>query len=128
MRHITRCLNTRLAGICQHAIKLEELDEKVRKYLPEEIREHCYVGSFTNSCLLLVTTDPAWASQLRYALPELRDKLRKEAGIHQLASIRITVNMEHGRVLPEPAAVSPKLSEKAREGLESLRELFNKTS
>ncbi len=92
MRHITRCLNTQLADICQHAIKLEELTAKIVNYLPENLRERCRVGSFKNSCLVLTTNDPVWASQLRYVLPELRDKLRTEAGIHQLASIKVTVD------------------------------------
>ncbi|HBI22194.1 MAG TPA: hypothetical protein DDY37_06395 [Legionella sp.] len=91
MRHITRCLNTQLLDICQRAIQLEALDEKINTYLPEALRDQCHVGSFKNSCLVLVTSDPVWASQLRYALPELRDRLRSEAGIHQLASIKVTV-------------------------------------
>ena len=95
MRHITRCLNPQLASICQRAIKLEELNAKIYDYLPENLRERCHVGSFTNSCLVLVTNDPVWATQLRYALPELRDKLRSEAGIHQLASIKVTVIMQN---------------------------------
>lgn len=33
-----------------------------------------------------------WATQLRYILPELRDRLRKEAGLYQLSSIKVTVN------------------------------------
>ncbi len=94
MRHITRCLNPRLAAICQHAIKLEELNEKIYGYLPETLREHCHVGSFTNSCLVLITNDPVWATQLRFTLPELRDKLRSEAGIHQLAFIKVIVGTE----------------------------------
>lgn len=95
MRHITRCLNSRLAEICQRAIKIEELNEKINRYIPENLRGHCHVGSFTNSCLVLITNDPVWATQLRYALPELRDKLRSEAGIHQLASIKVTVVSKH---------------------------------
>ena len=93
MRHKTRCLNQKLATICQRAIKLEELNAKIYTYLPENLREHCHVGSFTNCCLVLVTRDPVWATQLRYALPELRDQLRSEAGIHQLASIKVTVDL-----------------------------------
>ncbi len=95
MRHITRCLNPRLVEICQRAIKLEELNEKISSYLPETLREHCHVGSFTNGCLVLITNDPVWAHQLRYALPELRDKLRSEADIHQLAFIKVTVVSKH---------------------------------
>ena len=91
MRHITRCLNSKLTTICQQAIKLEELNAKINQYLPEELREQCTVGSFNNCCLVLVISNPEWALQLRYSLPELRDTLRRDAGLHQLASIKIRV-------------------------------------
>lgn len=121
MRHITRCLNTQLADICQRAIKLEELNAKIYGYLPENLRDQCHVGSFNNSCLVLVTRDPVWASQLRYALPELRDKLRGEAGIHQLASIKINVSTEERSTTASKSASSPVLSDTARESLRLLK-------
>lgn len=123
MRHITRCLNPQLSDICQRAIKLEELNAKIYRYLPDNLREQCYVGSFTNSCLVLVTTDPVWASQLRYALSELRDKLRSEAGIYQLASIKVVVSMQNNMTVSKPP-VKPVLSEKASEILRSAAEQF----
>ena len=122
MRHITHCLNTKLASICEHAIKLEELSAKIYRYLPEALREQCHVGSFKNSCLVLVTRDPVWASQLRYALPELRDKLRGEAGIHQLASIKIAVNTEEATPLHRKTSTTPALSNQARESLLLLKQ------
>ena len=114
MQHITRCLNSKLLAICHRAIQLEELNTKLYDYLPESLREHCLVGSFTNSCLVLITTDPVWASQLRYILPELRDKLRTEAGIYQLASIKITVAAEKKMVVTKQTRACV-LSDKARE-------------
>lgn len=117
MRHITRCLNTQLAEICQRAIKLEELNTKIYNYLPENLRERCYVGSFNKSCLTLITHDPAWASQLRFALPQLRDKLRGEAGIHQLASIKVTVSTEQCNAAILKSPKKNELSTTARESL-----------
>lgn len=91
MKHITRCSNLTLTQICQQAIKLETLTAKIKPYLPETLREACYVGSFNHCCLVLVITNPMLAVQLRYSLPELRDTLRKEGNIHQLASIKIHI-------------------------------------
>lgn len=91
MRSISRCLNKQLVDICQRSVQLEELSSKVVHYLPPELASTCTVGSFNKGCLMLTTTDAAWASQLRYAIPELRDKLRKEAGMYQLSSIVVSV-------------------------------------
>ena len=89
MRTINRCLNKQLADICQRSVQLEELSSKLAQLLPEDLARECQVGSFSKGCLVL-TTSTGWASLLRYALPELRDKLR-EAGMYQLSSINIAV-------------------------------------
>ncbi|VEB38067.1 Zn-ribbon-containing, possible RNA-binding protein-like protein [Legionella sainthelensi] len=92
MRSISHCLNKQLAEICQHSFQLEELSHRVKQLLPENLVTECNVGSFNKGCLVLTTTNAVWATQLRYILPELRDRLRKEAGIYQLSSIKITVS------------------------------------
>lgn len=92
MQHIGQCLNPKLAEIVQGALLLKELNAKLFEYLPVHLRAHFSVGSFNQGCLVLMTNDPIWASQLRFHLPELRDTLRKKAGIYQLASIKIAVN------------------------------------
>lgn len=94
MKSIKYCLNKQLSDICQRSIQLEELSEKVLQFIPKELAPHCQVASFNKGCLILSTTDGHWASLLRYALPELRDALRKEAQIYQLTSIKITINTE----------------------------------
>jgi len=94
MRHISRCFSNKLTEICAHATKLEEINLTLIDYLPNNLREHCHVGSFRNGCLILVTADSVWASQLRYILPDLRDKLRTEAKLYQLASIKIIIDVD----------------------------------
>jgi hypothetical protein len=123
MRRINRCLNSRLTAICQRTVQLEELSEKLAYYLPPTLQPHCRVGSFTHGCLLIVVSDPVWSTQLRYLLPELRDKLRKEANIHQLTSIKITVaTTAEMNVIKRPA---PELSSNARAALLATSEQCN---
>jgi hypothetical protein len=95
MKSIRYCLNKQLADICQRSVQLEELIEKINHLLPTELAPHCKVSSFNKGCLILIASDAVWASQIRYALPELRDKLRKEAGLYQLSSIKVSV-ADHG--------------------------------
>jgi hypothetical protein len=90
MRPINHCLNKQLAELCQRSVQLEDLSIKLAKLLPDYLAEHCQVASFNKGCLTLTTPKSEWASQLRYIIPELRDKLRQEAGIYQLTSIKIT--------------------------------------
>ena len=65
---------------------------------------------------MLITDDPVWASQLRYSVPELRDKLRCDAGIYQLTSIKVSVAVEKPAEPAKKIRARP-ISEKAREGI-----------
>lgn len=96
MRRINHCINNKLQSICQRAMQLEEINNLLQHYLPSDLKEHCYAGSFNRGHLILVATDPTWATQVRYSVPELRDKLRVEAKLYQLTSIAVSVqcNME----------------------------------
>ncbi|KTD28006.1 MULTISPECIES: DUF721 domain-containing protein [Legionella] len=89
VRSINRCLNDQLRGICQRIIQLDELNHKIKALLSSPLRDNCQVGSFNKGCLLL-TTSNTWATELRYSLPDLRDKLRK-AGLYQLTAIKIAI-------------------------------------
>lgn len=91
MRRISQCFNTKLAEIYKQAARLNQLNTTVIDYLPHQLKNHFSVGSFHQGYLVLITEDPIWASQLRYFLPELRDTLRKDAGMYQLTSIKINV-------------------------------------
>ena len=93
MRPISKCLNAKLSQICMHAIKLEELSAIVLPYLPEILRAHCQISSFNSGILVLSTSNPIWATQLRYLLPELRDRLRKEAKFYQIVSVQLKVHL-----------------------------------
>lgn len=118
MRRINRCLNPRLVEICKRTVQLEDLNSKLADYLPSNLKEHCYVGSFNQGCLALVVNDSIWASELRYSIPALRDKLRKEAGIYQLTSIKVMVSTtESPRI--NRSLTTRGLSEKSREAIQS---------
>lgn len=90
MRRINQCLNPQLAAICQQAMALEELQQKLIKFLPEKLKTTCQVSSFNKGCLTITTSDAVWATQLRYLIPELRDQLRK-SGLYKLMSIKIMI-------------------------------------
>lgn len=127
MRRIRQCLNAKLAEIYQQAMILDELSTKVVNRLPEQLRAYFSVGSFNHGCLVLITQDPVWASQLRYHLPELRDRLRKDEGIYQLASIKISVSAS-GILQPTTRLKKiPPLSTKARETILASSEQCNYT-
>lgn len=115
MRQLSQCLNPKLAEIIERVMALQNLNTIIIDYLPQQLRAHFSVGSFNKGCLVLVTSDPTWASQLRYHLPELRNTLRIDAEMYQLASIKITVSADNLKFATKPQQKLPPLSTKARE-------------
>lgn len=103
MRPISYCLNKRLSELYEKVNQLQVLQNLVEKYLPESLKPHCKVGSLNKGCLIITTDNAVWASQLRYILPELRDKLRTEGGIYQLISIKsqIKTNATQCEIVPK---------------------------
>lgn len=116
MRRVNRCLNSKLIDLCQQALKLEDYTAKVQEYLPVDLREHCIVSSFAKGCLVLLVSDSVWASQIRYAVPELRDTLRREGKMYQLSSIKIILgNLQDSGTTRQIRHLQ--LSEQAREAI-----------
>lgn len=91
MQRIKYCINPTLTTLCKHAIELESLTTIVQEYLPENYRAHCSVSGFSKGCLTLHVKQAGLAAELRYLLPDLRDALRSQAGIHQLVNIKISI-------------------------------------
>jgi len=118
MRKINRCLNNQITKLCQHALKIEAINEIVQPLLPESVKGHCHVGSFTNSCLKLVIDNPNWATELRYCLPEIRDTLRREAKLYQLSSIKLEVAVPN-EPIKKGRVRSVKLSDVAKQTIQS---------
>ncbi|KTD22528.1 DUF721 domain-containing protein [Legionella londiniensis] len=119
MRRINRCLNPRLADICQNALYLDELNQKVLQFLPESFRAQVKVGSYNKGKLVLIASNQEWASQLRYILPELRDKLRVDGKIYHLTTIQLKLDAEPSSPLPKQKPTTI-ISDKARQTIEIL--------
>ena len=113
MRSIRNCLNKQLTELCQRSVQLEELSNKVEGLLSPELAAACCVGSFNKGCLILGVSDANWASQLRFALPELRDALRA-SGLYQLSSIKVCVNGIHTTYKKPKKVMTKSLSNQAK--------------
>ena len=125
MRQISLYLNPQLIEIYQRTQKIKALNDILSNYLPAHLQAHFSVGNFNNGYLTLTTSDPVWASQLRYLLPELRDNLRNKAGIYQLTSIQIHISASDDRLPPKPRRKIPPISTDARDMILAGSQLCN---
>lgn len=94
MRPIRTCMNKTLKTICKQAMQIEQVSELVQPLLPDSLQNECQVASFHRGRLKLVCKNPNKATELRYLLPELRDKLRINAKLYNLMSIDVIIQYE----------------------------------
>lgn len=125
IRRIDQCLNTKITEIFQHVAKIKQIEQQIISYLPKTLSHHFSIGSFKNGFLVLVTSDPVWASQLRFHLPELRDNLRSQAGLYQLTSIKIHIAMNETQLKPLKKSKILPLSKRAQQEIITLSKVCN---
>ncbi len=97
---------------------VQDLDARLRGFLPMPLREHCSLAAIDQDNATLLASSPAWSSRLRYMTPAILEFLRGPCGQEQLRSLRIRIaipgNKPVGGKLPAPGQ---RLSKQAAEHL-----------
>lgn len=76
-----------LGHIYQKLQQLQLLQGKLDQCLPDTFKPYCRVANYREGCLVIGVSSAAWATQLRYAIPDLLQLLRTQAGLYDLCSI-----------------------------------------
>jgi len=64
----------RLARLLRRVAELERANAEFSSLLPEDLRGHCCIAACREERVLLHVDSSAWATRLRYLLPELRER------------------------------------------------------
>jgi hypothetical protein len=126
VRRISSCLDPSLLALSNHVENLAKMEIQLQSYLPEALRLVCFVSSFKQGSLTIGVADAVWVTPLRYELPTLRDRLRREGGLHGLTSIQLKVQpfvYEFKKIEKNPVLRS--LSQAAREALKEMSHLLH---
>lgn len=105
-------LNPTLGQLIKTAQQISELDNAICDYLPTQLKPHVRVGEFTQGNLLLFTTNSAFATQIRYQIPELLERLRKDQRWQGIRSINVKIhpdgyNWHKQELVKQPAPKEP---------------------
>lgn len=86
-----------LGKLIAHAQAIDELNNTFISVLDKELIPYCRVGYYDLGVLTLFANSSAWATRLRYAVPNLLSKLRSIPQWAGICSIQIKVlkNAEH---------------------------------
>ena len=103
--HISSSLNksASLHSLMRHAHYLRQLDSIVHHQLNFSLQQHCKVANYRENTLYLHVDSPAWATKLRFTLPELLNNLRKYNEFRLLERIYLSQdNTRAGQQSPLP--------------------------
>ena len=70
----------------------ETYDKLLRSCLEAELAEHCHFAAINEQQLTIVVDNAAWATRLRYAIPDVLKNLRVCQEFKDIIKIRYTIN------------------------------------
>lgn len=80
-----------LRDLYSRTVDIAILQEKLYSYLPRPLQEHIVAVSYNNFTLHLHTDNAAWATRLRFKIPEILEIARNKCLLTKLQTIRIKV-------------------------------------
>lgn len=126
-RHLPDEINSILArrsdtvsALYHHALKLIELQNRLRALLPAPLGDHVTVANSRNGILTIQTDSAAWAARLRFEVPAILGNLNEADPAAAIETIRVKVRPpEH---TPPPAAQKPAMSDNTARFLRDVAE------
>lgn len=90
-----------LDGLLSRVERLRQLTAALHTGLPKPLASHCRAANLDGETLVVGCDTAAWATKLRYALPQLLQYIQGQAGLPPISRIQVRVQpFEH----PQPAA------------------------
>ncbi len=85
--------NSALTQLRQQVTLYRQTDERIRRYLPQELREHC-LGIHINDKqeLVFILDNANWATHFRFMAGDLLNSLRKDPTLAGLTKIHCRVD------------------------------------
>ncbi|MBB72714.1 MAG: hypothetical protein CMF50_09990 [Legionellales bacterium] len=88
-------------NLVERVYQLSSLDEFLKQFLDEEVHPYIRVANYRDGEMVLAVTSPAFATMLRYQIPDLLAKLRRQPGLAALRQISYFIQPEEAP-LPGP--------------------------
>lgn len=90
-----------LSGLMRMAKLIDHAQQLLRQQLPEEVREHVFVGGYRNGKLTLITDRAVWLTWLRYEQPRLLALLQQQREFEAVLGFTLKVRpIRPPKVLP----------------------------
>lgn len=106
MRSLGECLRRpkgRLAQLVAQTDRLAHINRVFHAYLPPHLHDHAKIVSTSAQHWLIQTDSSAWASRLRYLLPQLQQQLAEQFGA-SVPALKLRVQPPSGKPLAADGA------------------------
>lgn len=80
-----------LVQLYSHTRELSALEKKLCSYLPASLRDHVRVANYDEKSLSLCTDNAAWATRLRFKIPDILNIARNKCMLDSIQTVRISV-------------------------------------
>lgn len=81
------------SGSIQNLVKkaqiIQQLGQKLESCLDPDIRSHFVLANITADVVVLQARSSAWATRLRYYIPQILDVLNNRLGLNNIKTVRI---------------------------------------
>lgn len=114
-----------LKAIGKHLETVTKANAQLKKILATPLADHCYAVNIRQGCLMIKTDSAAWATTIRYQLPDILQQLRQYPALAGLRSIDFYVDPATAVVPQQPAldnglSISTKTAELLRQTAEKI--------
>lgn len=100
-------LSLHMPDLVKQSTQVASIQTSLQKLLPEHLQAVCKAAGFQRGILFIGLCNTLYATELRFAIPELISRFRTEGGLPQLVDIQIKTSPEKTEApkkpVPKPA-------------------------
>jgi hypothetical protein len=111
--------NSVLAFIQSKVLQLTKLNQIWQAEISSDLAEHTRVANFRDGYLIIECASAAWATRLRYSLPDITQKLLKQPDLRDLTHIEWNIQPQFHTPNAQLSQLPPVLSSASAELLKN---------
>ncbi|KPJ67557.1 MAG: hypothetical protein AMJ43_04735 [Coxiella sp. DG_40] len=84
--------NKNITRLIKKSSSLQNLNRLFQEMLNDDLSKHCQIAQKTKDSLVIVVDNASWATNLRYAIPDIIKMLRTQPEFKNIRTIRYYIN------------------------------------
>jgi len=88
---ILQAPNNQLSNLVAKVNQLNQLNQSLSKILDAKLASHCQITNLENGILTILVDNSSWGTKIRYASPDIINKMRYTEALSKVKSIKCIV-------------------------------------